>query len=146
MKSLFLILFIVVATIATGCTSMPRGDISGTWTMMSGAETILIQLDKTEHWSWRGLQEASPTQEGRWFIHDNILVLRVEKSKSDKLPPGVAFTWDLRGVTTNRLTLYALHTEQEEHWERSANQPSDRTRSTAPVNGPVGQVVTGKER
>ena len=123
MKSTCLMLTMAMAGIVVGCTSMPKQDISGIWSASFGDSTMLIQLDKNEHWKWWAMREAPPpkppSQEGRWFIHDGILVLRLEKSESDKLPAGLAFTFDVRRVTADRLTLYNLQMEEEEYWERT---------------------------
>jgi len=129
MKSTYLILVVMVAGIAAGCDATPRHSIAGAWTASFGEDTMLIQLEKNQCWHWWPMEEAPPpeppTQEGKWFIHDGILVLRVEKSESCKLPPGLAFTFDVREVTADRLTLYNLQMEEEEHWERTANKAMD---------------------
>jgi hypothetical protein len=135
MKSAYVILFAVVMTIASGCTSLPRQNISGTWKASFGESTMLIQLDKNEHWEWWYMMDAPPpkppTQEGRWFIHDGILVLRVEKSAACVIPPGIALTFDVLRVTPDRLTLYNLQMAEETHWERTANKVSDATSGSA---------------
>jgi hypothetical protein len=126
MKSTYLILAVAMVSIVVGCTSMPKQDICGMWTASFGDSTMLIQLEKNEHWQWWAMREAPPpkppSQEGRWFIHDGIIVLRVEKTESDKLPAGLAFTFDVRNVSADRLTLYNLQMEKEEYWERTANK------------------------
>ena len=93
---------------------------------------MLIQLEKNEHWKWWSTRESPPpkppSQEGRWFIHDGILVLRIEKTESDKLPEGLAFTFDVRKVSADRMTLYDLQMKKEEYWERTANKVQQDTR------------------
>ena len=125
MRVFSLIYIMALVAVAGGCTSPSEHSVSGVWTTSFGDSKMLIRLDPDEHWSWWALQEAPPpkppTQQGRWFIHDEILVLRVETSESCKLPPGLAFTFDVRKVTADRLTLYDLQMEKEEHWEKTAN-------------------------
>jgi len=131
MRPTSVLLVVVAAITVAGCATMSARRLSGQWSASFWDNRMLIQLDRNEHWSWWDMKETPPpelpTQEGRWFLHDDILVLRVEKSASCKLPPGFAFTFDVRSVTPSRMTFYDRQSEKEIVWEKLANQVPDET-------------------
>jgi hypothetical protein len=93
--------------------------MAGTWLFhFPGDETDLrIELAKDGHWKWwppvEGSPPAQPTQTGTWFVHQQVLVLRVETSESDKIPAGLAFTYEVRSVTAQAIVLYDIFMKQE---------------------------------
>lgn len=121
-----------LALILVGCATSrhsPDGML-GTWSFSLGESRMLVRLDGNGQWAWRspdeGANSEAPTQSGRWFVHDGILVLRIEKSASDKLPEGIAFTYDLRRVLPDRLIMFDRGMKREMIWTRDANQRVER--------------------
>ena len=92
---------------------------------------MYVQIESDGHWSWRSAFEVAhsrpPTQSGRWFVFDDVLVLRIERSAGAEIPPGIAFTYDLRRVLHDKIVLLDRSDERETTWARSANQSSQAT-------------------
>lgn len=127
-----------LALFLCGCATPSHhpGGLVGTWSCPVGGETIQAHLQSSGHWEWRGSFEVShsrpPTQSGRWFVFDEILVLRVEKSAAAEIPPGIAYTYDLRRVLPDKIILFDLNEESEKTWTRTANKVTGANSRPAP--------------
>ena len=81
--------------------------MAGTWHCPEWK--LVWELTADGHWKWRNLEEQSgrPSEplSGTWFIHEGILVLRVESGTSH-IPAGMAYTFDIKSVTAQVLMLY----------------------------------------
>lgn len=88
----------------------------------SGSINMSITLSKDGHWSWQPQSEKDKTnrQSGTWFVHHQILVLRIEKTEVGEMPEGFAMTWDVRRVTAEGIVLYDLWRKKELTWKRAS--------------------------
>jgi hypothetical protein len=130
MRLPFPIVLFALTILLIGCATSHQSldGMVGTWSWSYSLydTRMLVRLDANGQWAWRPSDVASnseaPTQSGRWFVHDSILVLRIEKSASDKLPAGLAFTSDLRKALPDRLILFDPQMKREIIWTRTANK------------------------
>jgi len=126
-----------LALFLCGCTTPSHhpGGLVGTWSGSIGGGAMYVRLESNGHWSWRSSFEVShsrpPTQSGRWFVFDGVLVLRVEKSAAAEIPPGIAYTYDLRRVLPDKIILFDRNEETEKTWTRTANQSVETNRRPA---------------
>ncbi|MBM4094060.1 MAG: hypothetical protein FJ276_32325 [Planctomycetes bacterium] len=58
-------------------------------------------------------------------------MLRVEKSAAAEIPPGIAYTYDLRRVLPDKIILFDRNEETEKTWTRTANQSVETNRRPA---------------
>ena len=90
--------------------------VAGTWNCPD--QRLLWELASDGHWKWWDLEEQSghpaepPAISGKWFIHDGILVLRVENGTSH-IPAGLAFTYDVRSVAAQTMVLYEADRKEQ---------------------------------
>lgn len=128
MRSPLTIALAGLALFLFGCAtpSHLRGGLVGIWSGSIGGGMMYVHLESNGHWAWRSPFEVSharpPTQSGRWFVFDGMLVLRVEKSAAAEIPPGIAYTYDLRRVLPDKIILFDRNMERETTWTRTANQ------------------------
>ncbi len=101
------------------------------WSLESGEEgdAARIFLSADGRWRmWSSVSGSSPS-EGSWFVHERILVLRLEGENKGHVPPGMAFTFDIRTVAPDKATLATLMWKGEVRWERLTQQveaPNER--------------------
>ncbi len=90
--------------------------MAGTWHCRE--RELVWELTADGHWKWWDLEEQSgrpsepPAISGTWFIHEGILVLRVETGTSH-IPPGIAYTFDIRSVAAQAIVLYEASTKEQ---------------------------------
>lgn len=88
----------------------------GTWHCRE--RKLVWELTADGHWKWWDLEEQSgrpsepPAIGGAWFIHEGILVLRVETGTSH-IPAGIAYTFDIKSVAAQVLMLYEPGTKAQ---------------------------------
>jgi len=102
--------------------------MAGTWLFQflegEGDTNNRIQLSSSGHWEWwvqeYGKSVETPFTSGTWFVYQGVLVLRVEKAQIGEIPPGSAFTWDIRRVTAKSIVVFDLLLKTEITWKRAA--------------------------
>ena len=111
------------AIASTGAVDPP---LIGTWLFhyADDEQETRIQLSADGHWRWwppsNGVSSSKdPTQSGSWFIQQQVLVLRIEDSASDKLPTGLAFTYNIRKTSAQAVVLYDIYKKHEITWKRA---------------------------
>ena len=118
--SALLVIFLLL--VSMGCTSTHPRDVMGRWQFSIGEDKMVLQIADKAQWSWWDVDRVQPSESpplsGKWFVHERILVLRVEKSESDKVFPGYALTFDLRRVAPERLTVFDWYMGKETTWTR----------------------------
>jgi hypothetical protein len=101
--------------------------MAGTWLFQfnEGDKNNRIQLSSSGHWEWwveeDGKSVETPFTSGTWFVYRGVLVLRVEKAQIGEIPPGSAFTWDIRQVTAKNIVIFDLLLKTEITWKRAAS-------------------------
>ena len=109
--------------------ALPNGvveSMAGTWLFQlnEGDKNNRIHLSNNGHWEWwieeDGKSVEIPFTSGTWFVYQGVLVLRVEKAQIGEIPPGSAFTWDIRRVTAKSIVVFDLLLETEITWKRAA--------------------------
>jgi len=137
MRAPFPIALLGFTLILFGCTTPSHhpGGLVGKWSCSIGGGTMCVHLESNGHWAWRSSYEVSrsgpATQSGRWFVFEGILVLRVEKSAAAEIPPGIAYTYDLRRVLPDKIILFERPADRETTWTRTANQSVEANRRPA---------------
>ncbi len=95
----------------------------GTWSVSipDGKEkmtNLTIELGSNERWTlWRPIAQPTtiplrpvpesikPAESGSWFVRKGTLFLRIEKSATDKVIPGMAAALDLKSVSSNKVSV-----------------------------------------
>ena len=94
-----------------------EAQVLGTWRWAlpndepSGMTNLFITLHISAGRSWSltpghpdNIHDESDTQSGHWFIHDRVLVLRIEQTKI-RLIQKMATVYDIKSVTKTTLTV-----------------------------------------
>jgi len=131
---------------AAGASSAPTNAVTrtntlsslvGTWHWREG--TMLVELSSDRHWRWWNLEQQSgrpsepPFMNGKWFIHESDLYLRIDHHKDGgghSFGPGMAIVFEVKAATTETLRLKGPGAEGDSDivWKRVAEQ-------TGPANG-----------
>lgn len=113
--------------------------LAGTWRWWpepGSDECITIELSRDGRWRWApSQQDASAPPEpqgGSWFVHEGTLVLRVEGGDTGQLPPGMAFTFNLKSLTAQQALMSIPGEVDDIVWERLA-EPDDPANGSQPV-------------
>ena len=87
----------------------------GTWRWSPGGpgsdDGLRIDLSTNGLWKAWPLQQdslAPASLGGPWFVHDRILVLRVQGTNNGHLPPGTALTFNVETVTARLVKMSSL--------------------------------------
>jgi len=114
---IFLLLFALIAAQdcrAEGTNSLASLEVRllGTWQWCPQKEDtnvfVKVHLSGDRSWSWL-VEHNNPitrpdNQSGTWFVHNRVLVLRVQKTGL-RLMEKMAYTFDIESVTAQRLIL-----------------------------------------
>jgi hypothetical protein len=111
----------------------------GTW--HGRDEQMLIELSRDGQWRWWNLQDQSgrpsepPFMNGKWFIHEGDLYLRIDHHKeggAHGFTPGMAMVFKPKTASEEAIHLRRPGAEEEIVWKRVA-EPHDPADASQPA-------------
>jgi hypothetical protein len=120
--------------------------IEGTWHWRDAK--MLVELSADGRWLWWNLEEQSgrssepPLMNGKWFIRDDALYLRIEhhaEGGGHGVSPGMAMVFDVKAVDPQLLHLGWAMQKEEITWKRIA-EPDGAADQSQPVRAETNQT------